>query len=328
MATEVRPWGVVVIGRNEGERLKRCIASVQSGAMPVVYVDSGSTDGSGSWARSQSVDVVDLDLSRPFTAARARNAGFTRLLTLRPDIEFVQFIDGDCEMVEGWLEVARRFLVQHPEVAAACGRRRERFPEASIFNAQCDREWNTPIGEAKACGGDAMFRRTALEQAGGYRSSLIAGEEPELCVRLRAAGWRIWRLDQEMALHDAAILRWGQWWKRTGRTGHAFAEGARLHGAPPERHWVKETWRAIVWGLCLPLAILLSVLAGYPAALFILLAYPMQVLRLALRLGIAKRWAWQESLLLMLARFPEAWGVIRFWFCALTARQDRLIEYK
>ena len=328
VADSLPPFGVVVIGRNEGDRLRHCMASVRHDLVPVVYVDSGSTDGSAEWASSQGIEVVALDLSYPFTAARARNAGYTRLLARRPDIQFVQFVDGDCEVQPLWLNAAASFLAQRREVAVVCGRRRERFPEASIFNAQCDREWNTPIGEAKACGGDAMLRRTALEQVEGFRSSLIAGEEPELCLRLRAAGWRIWRLDHDMTLHDAAILHWRQWWKRTVRAGHAFAEGALLHGAPPERHWVKETWRAILWGLCLPLAILLLALFGHPATLLMLLAYPLQLLRLALRLGVSDRCAWQESLLLVLGKFPEAQGVMHFWFNRVTARRDRLIEYK
>lgn len=320
--------GAVVIGRNEGERLKRCIASVLPHASPVVYVDSGSTDGSAPWARAQGVEVVDLDLAQPFTAARARNAGFARLLQLRPDVEWVQFVDGDCEVAGGWPDAARAFLADNPRVAVACGRRRERHPEASIFNAQCDREWDTPIGEARACGGDAMVRRTALQQAGGYRESLIAGEEPELCIRLRAAGWRIWRLDHEMTLHDAAILRWGQWWRRMRRTGHAFAEGAALHGGPPERHWVRETRRAVCWGLCLPVASLVLVLAWGPLALLLLAVYPLQVARLALRPVDRGGTGWAGALLLVLGRFPEAQGVLACWFDRFTQRRRKLIEYK
>lgn len=322
------PWGVVVIGRNEGERLKRCIASVLRDSPLVVYVDSGSTDGSADWARTQGVQVLDLDLSQPFTAARARNEGFARLLALRPDTQLAQFVDGDCEVVSGWLEAAADFLAQHRDIAVVCGRRRERFPEASIFNAHCDREWDTPTGEATACGGDALMRCAAFSGVGGYRSSLIAGEEPELCVRLRAAGWKIWRLDREMTLHDAAILTWSQWWRRTTRTGHAFAEGAWLHGAPPERHWIRETRRAVAWGFCLPVAILLLAVAWHPAALLLLLLYPLQVLRLALRFGVLKREAWSEALLLVAARFPEARGALGFWSGRLTRRQDSLIEYK
>lgn len=318
--------GVVIIGRNEGARLRRCIASIRHDCARVVYVDSGSTDGSADWARSQAVSVVDLDLSQPFTAARARNAGWAQLLLQWPQVELVQFVDGDCEVVPGWLEAAASFLASHADYAVTCGRRRERFPQASIFNAQCDREWNTPPGPARACGGDAMFRRAALDGSGGFRSDLIAGEEPELCVRLRAAGWLIWRLDADMTLHDAALLHWRQWWKRTKRSGHAFAEGSFLHGAPPERHWVRETRSAVVWGLGLPFAVALAAALVHPWMLAALLVYPLQVMRLALR--NPANGGVQGALLLVMGKFAEASGVLDFWLRRLLRRPHGLIEYK
>ena len=269
--------GVVVIGRNEGERLRRCLESVRRRGPGVVYVDSGSTDGSVALAAGLGATVVELDMRRPFTAARARNEGLRRLQAIAPDLAFVQFVDGDCEMVAGWLPLAERFLEAEPQVAAVCGRRRERFPERSVYNRLCDLEWNTPIGEARACGGDAMMRAEALRQVGGYRDDLIAGEEPELCVRLRAAGWKIWRLDAEMTLHDAAMTRFGQWWRRNVRAGYAYAEGVRLHGAPPERHWVREWRSAWFWGAGLPLAIVLFAAIVGPVALWAFAIYPLQV---------------------------------------------------
>jgi GT2 family glycosyltransferase len=241
--------GLVAIGRNEGKRLHQCLLSVLGKVAHVVYVDSGSTDGSIELARSLGVDVVELDLSTPFTAARGRNAGFHRLLQANPQIEFVQFVDGDCEVVEGWLERALHELESQSNVAVVCGRRRERFPEQSIYNRLCDIEWDTPVGEATACGGDSMMRVEAFQQVGGFNPTLIAGEEPELCVRLRQKGWKIFRLDAEMTLHDAQMTRFGQWWKRSLRAGHAYAEGAWLHGREPERHWVKESRSIWLWGL-------------------------------------------------------------------------------
>src|SRR6185437_7195484 len=94
-------FGAVAIGRNEGERLRQCLKSL-SAAAAVVYVDSGSTDGSAEWARSQGADVIDLDIGLPFTAARARNAGFGRLREIDSDLRYVQFLDGDCELIDGW----------------------------------------------------------------------------------------------------------------------------------------------------------------------------------------------------------------------------------
>jgi GT2 family glycosyltransferase len=319
--------GVVVIGRNEGQRLVRCLQSLPGGLQSCVYVDSGSTDGSVAMARSLGATVVELDMRQPFTAARARNAGFERLQELAP-VQQVQFLDGDCEVSPGWLEAASAFLGARPDVVAVAGRRRERFPDSTVFNRLCDIEWNTPVGEAKAIGGDAMFRADALRAAGGYRNDLIAGEEPELCLRLRAAGGHVWRLDADMTLHDAAITKWSQWWNRNVRSGHAFAEGAWLHGGPPEHHFVAETRRAVIWGVALPLAtVLASAASAWGPAL--LLAYPLQWLRVGARCarqGLPIPWRYAGFL--VAARFPEAQGVLKFWAGRLFGRRSALIEYK
>ena len=319
--------GVVAIGRNEGARLKRCLEAVSAAAV-VVYVDSGSTDGSAQWARGQGADVIELDMSLPFTAARARNAGFRRLREMAPDLPYVQFVDGDCELVNGWTEQARSFLDADADVAAVAGRLRERYSERSIYNWLCDREWDGPAGEVRFCGGIAMMRTIALEAVGGFRDDLIAGEEPELCVRLRTTGWRIWRLDSEMAVHDAAMTRFGQWWRRAVRSGYAFAQGAYLHGAPPEKLWVWEARRAWLWGVWLPLACLTIGLAFGPWGWAIWLIYPLQMLRQTMRNDGPLNDRALLALFQLLARFPEGWGQIRFLRDRLLRRQARLIEHK
>src|SRR5664280_804375 len=95
--------GVVIICRNEGERLVRCLSSIKLHPHRVVYVDSGSTDAS-------------------VEAAQQKQA----------------------------------FLDLHKNLAVVCGRRRERNPDASIYNRLCDLEWDTPIGETLSCGGDSL----------------------------------------------------------------------------------------------------------------------------------------------------------------------------
>lgn len=315
--------GAVVIGRNEGERLKRCLASLAVVSTRTVYVDSGSSDGSVDHARRTGVDVVELDLSIPFTAARARNEGFARLLSLHPNLPYVQFVDGDCEVVTDWMQKAVAFLMEHPDCAVVCGRRRERYPEQSIYNWLCDREWDTPVGEATSCGGDALMRCDALHAAGGYRAGLIAGEEPELCLRLRRAGWSIWRINAEMTLHDAAMQRFAQWWTRSVRSGHAYGEGAWLHGRSPYRHWVKENVRALAWSIGVPAsAMLLSLLQG-PWAWLLLGLYPLQVIRMWFRSG-----SLAHALLSVLSRFAETVGIWRFHAGRRRGRAGALIEYK
>ena len=311
----------IVIGRNEGERLIRCLASL-AGVSPVIYVDSGSTDGSLEAAQDAGAEVVELDLSLPFTAARARNAGLERLRDVGDSSDLVQFLDGDCELRAGWLDAARAAIEGADDIAVVCGRRRERFPQASVYNRLIDAEWETPVGETQACGGDALMRRAALEDVGGYRDDLIAGEEPEMCFRMRRKGWRILRIDAEMTWHDAAMVRVSQWWQRSRRAGFAFANAAALHGRSSERFRIRETRRAIVWGAALPaIAVIGTVIS--PWALALLLLYPAQVLRLSARgLGLI------DAVFLTLGKLPEAQGVLGFWWGQATGRRRGLIEYK
>lgn len=316
--------GVVVIGRNEGERLRLCLKSLQHPYCPIVYVDSGSTDGSMHLAQSLGASCVALDNEIPFTAARARNAGLRRLLGDTPSLDYVQFVDGDCEVAPDWISTAANFLATHPGHAVVFGRRRERHPEASVYNRLCDLEWSGQAGDSRSCGGDAMFRADPLNTVGGYREDLIAGEEPELCIRLRALGWKVHRLDFPMTIHDACILRFGQWWRRIRRSGYAFAQGAWLHGAAPEHHWVRETIRALAYGLALPFAISAATALWDPRALVLLAIYPAQVGRIALR----DRTDIVHAGLLVLGRFPEAIGALQFIADQLRRRHRLLIEYK
>ncbi len=214
--------GVVVIGRNEGERLIDCLTSIPSNVKSVVYVDSGSTDGSTQTAERIGAFVVNLNAGRPFTAARARNEGFEALRKLRPDIRFIQFIDGDCQLDRGWLNTSAEFLRQQNDVAIVCGRRRERHPSTSLYNRLCDLEWDTPVGQTMSCGGDLLVQADAFEAVRGFRAQLIAGEEPELCLRLREAGWKIWRTrrrnDQTRRRDEAVRSMVGS--QRQGRVRH------------------------------------------------------------------------------------------------------------
>jgi len=320
-------FGVVVIGRNEGERLWQCLRSL-SQARLLVYVDSGSTDGSAQWARNHGAEVLELDPRVPFTAARARNAGFYRLREMAPDLAFVQFVDGDCELVDTWCEAALSFLDRNKDFAVVSGRLRERYPERSVYNWLCDQEWNGPVEEVRTCGGVAMMRVDALVAAGAYREDLMAGEEPELCVRLRVAGWRVQRLDAEMAMHDAAMTRIGQWWRRAVRAGYGVAQGAHLHGATPEKLWVWESRRAWVWAMLMPVACLIAGAAFGPWGLASWLIYPLQILRQMVRNPGRPRQRALLALFQVLARFPEVWGQVKFMRDNLLGRHAVLIEHK
>ena len=318
--------GIVVIGRNEGARLRACLQSLPAQATRI-YVDSGSTDGSVAAARASGATVVELPAGTPFTAALARNRG---VAALDPDrTSWVQMIDGDCTLAPGWLPAAQAALAVDPGLAVVFGRRRERFPQASLFNQLCDDEWNVPVGDARSCGGDALFRLDALRAAGGYTPALIAGEEPDLCLRLRQAGWRIRRIDAEMTGHDAAITRFGQWWRRSERAGHAFAELAWRHRGEGDPAWARAVASSLGWAVLLPFVTAALVWARGPGGLLLLLAYPLQVARLSWK---ERRQGWPFALgkaaLLVVSRFSQTRGAAQFVWRRLTGAGPRLIEYK
>jgi glycosyltransferase involved in cell wall biosynthesis len=319
--------GVVVIGRNEGDRLVRCLTSVKACTPNIVYVDSGSTDESVDYSARIGACLVKLDLTQPFTAARARNEGYSALKSLKPDVRFVQFIDGDCSLVPEWLAKARAFIEQRNDIAVVCGRRRERHPDASIYNYLCDLEWDTPIGEAIACGGDALIRTRPFEALGGFRSELIAGEEPELCVRLRETGWRIWRIDADMTEHDASMTMFRQWWVRTVRSGYGFADVSWLHRNSSSDLWRREILRACLWGGFLPATIAITTLV-HPAALLVASVYFVQICRIAVKAGPTSYRSWRRALLLTLGQFAAFVGILKFLRLRSRRGTAKIIEYK
>jgi GT2 family glycosyltransferase len=298
--------GLVAIGRNEGERLRRCLESARTQVAQVVYVDSGSTDGSVALAEGLGMAVVRLDMGVPFTAARARNEGFERLLGLAPDLDYVQFVDGDCELVAGFVQRAAAHLDTHPRAAVVCGRRRERFPERSVYNRLCDIEWNTPVGRADACGGDSLMRVTAFREAGGFNPDIIAGEEPDLCFRLRARGYEVWRIDADMTLHDADMHRFSQWWTRNVRSGHATAEALFRRGPARDRGVAKEALSNVLW--------------GNPAAVWM---WPLLFARV-----FQRRPDPAYAAFIVLGKVPHLQGQLKFLRARVRGEANRIIEYK
>lgn len=329
--TSLRDVGVVVIARNEGERLLACLDSLRGQATCIVYADSASGDGSPERARARGVEVVVLDPARPLNAARGRNAGFARLMELHPGLEFVFFVDGDCVLEPGFLAAARAELLREPTLGAVCGRRRELAPEASLFNRAVDCEWNTPVGEAESFGGDVLLRVRALREAGGYRESMNQGEDPELAFRVRRAGWRIRRIAQDMTWHDVALLRLSAWRRRHQRGGHAYAHGAALHWREPGRYNRRALASILAWGLALPLFVLAALLAGGGGALLWLGLYAVPWWRCRAhrrRRGDSPRDAGLYATLITLGKVDEAIGVLRCGWALLSGREALTVEYK
>ncbi len=316
------PIDAVLIGRNEGARLVAALRALTAQVRSVVYVDSGSTDDSVAAAQAAGARVVCLDMSVPFSAARARNAGFD---ALDPQ-GYVLFIDGDCALDPGFLAPAIAHLDANPDTALVTGWRRETAPGDSLYNRLCDWEWHRPAGPIASCGGDILVRAKAWRQAGGQNPALIAGEDEEFCLRLGAAGWQMTRLPVTMTHHDAHMMRFGQWWARATRAGHAFAQIGTLF---PD-HWRAERRRTLVYALALPALTAGATATLGPAGLLPLLAYPYNLARSARALardGVTDRRLALAGLL-VLSKLPNMIGMARFWARRARGAHMTLIEYK
>lgn len=328
--------GSVIIGRNEGERLVACLKSQT--VSPVVYVDSGSSDGSVEAARAAGAAVVRLSTPPNFSAARARNAGMRALLEAAPGLAFVQMTDGDCELREGWIEKAVAALEADPGLALVFGRRRERHPERSVYNAMCDDEWNLPVGEAAGCGGDVLFRVEALTSVGGYNDRMIAGEDSELSMRLRKKGWRLQRIDAEMTWHDVNMQHFSEFWTRARRAGHAYAEMAHRHPDARWPDWPRSCRSIVIWGGAMPLALAATTVLAlahdrlwWMAAALVLLPWPLKIMQLffrQLRRGLSPRISLASAALMMVGKLPQFLGLASFHYGRWRKSASPIIEYK
>ncbi len=317
----------IIIGRNEGARLKRCLASFQGKVGKLIYVDSGSHDNSVAVARAAGAVVVELSQDAPFTAARAREAGFAAFIEAEYTSQFVQFIDGDCELVPGWLEAGVAALSADPKLGLVTGWRAEIHRDISVYNAQVDVEWRQPAGEIQVCGGDMMVRVSAYKEAGGFNPKVIASEDFDFCLRLGKAGWKLIRLPQEMTRHDADMMRFSQWWQRAVRSGHGFAQVGRMHPG----FFIPERRRVWFYAVFLPLLMLVGLWLGpwfSLAGLAIYLASYIRTIQGLIRNGQTRKEAVHHALFISLSKFPNLIGMITYYGRRARGADMHIIEYK
>lgn len=325
--------GIVVIGRNEGARLMSCLSGVRRQPRPTIYVDSGSTDGSAERVRALGIRLLKLDPATPFSAARARNEGARTLLAAYPQLEFIQFVDGDCLFAPDWFDAAEAALHADERCAVVLGHQREQHPEDSVYNHLFAMEWRSPSGPVANPGqliGNMMVRRTVFEALGGFNPQVIAGEDSEFGVRVGLAGHKAVKLDRTMALHDADMHRFWQWWKRAVRAGHAIGQRAQLHGSGPALDCARERRSTWFWGVLLPLAVVMAAPATRGLSLFLLGGYLIlgwRVARFRSAIGDTAREARLYALFTVVGKYANGVGLLKYQLNRLHG-QMRIIEYK
>lgn len=319
-----------MIGRNEAPRLARALSAIAEHRAATVYVDSGSSDGSPDIAERLGIHVLRLKHG-PFTAARGRREGFDFITSVLPQVEFVQFIDGDCAIETGWFEDAAQFLADHPECAAVVGRLREERAAESLLIRVVEVEWDLPEGDIDVIGGISLMRVTALRKVGNWRTDLVAGEELDLSSRLRAAGWQLHRLKRPMCRHDIGITRLREFWKRSIRTGHSYAQLAVVQRAHGPKRWMKRTLGHLFYGIILPPVIAAGAWFWWPSVLLGLAVYSVLFARLAKwRLGRKDKpdVALTYALITTVCKIAAGIGALKYFIGRVMGKEARIFEYK
>ena len=220
---------IVIIGKDEAATLAASILSARQALAEsglsgeILYVDSGSLDGSRRIACEMDVPVMVIPRDRA-NAARARNAGLARARGT-----WVHFLDGDMELLPGWLgaAVAR---AQACTLDGVGGTVVEAMEGASAWSRAFGYDWNARGPRAGEIGGAGLWRRAALSAVRGFDEALDVGEDPDLCRRIEEQGYRIERLDLPMATHRLGLESFGAWWRRARAVGRSTMIVSRRHG--------------------------------------------------------------------------------------------------
>lgn len=325
---------IVVIGRNEGQRLARCLESTRAvrgfEKIQLIYADSASTDGSPELAARYGAEVIVVHPERP-TAAIGRNAGW-RLATA----EFVLLLDGDTVLHPDFPRAAFDAMSANSRICAVWGNLREIYPDKSIYTRVLDLDWVYAPGEVEACGGNVLMRRSALIEVDGFDGTLIAGEEPEMCRRLRACGYSILHIDHPMAGHDLHITRASQYWKHARRAGYAYAEVSDRFRQSEDPLWLADSRRCFILGSFWSLSILVAIIvAGIRLSLLPVAIWLCLFVTISLRSAWRSRWKDKNAITLMLygahshlQKVPIVIGQLQYFLDKRRGRRRDLIEYK
>lgn len=249
---------IVIIGRNEGDRLVKCIQSAQNLEYPsekkeIIYVDSCSSDGSTESAKKLGIEKVYILEQEKTCAAMGRNLGLQHA-----DGELILFLDGDTQISSDFLTTAVPHF-ESEEIAVVYGRRTEIHPD-SIYIKLCGSDWSQRIpGYTDTAAGDVLVRADVIREIGGYKE-IIAGEDPEMSNSVINAGYKILFLDINMVKHDLAMYNFKQYWRHSVRSGFAYAVVADLTKKRANPLWVDKSKKILLQGILYIFAPLLGII--------------------------------------------------------------------
>lgn len=217
---------VIIAGHNEAASIRRCVVSLREQSvrdLEIICVDDGSTDGMADVLyRLRAEGLIQAAL---VCRVRSGKSSACNLALSRAHGAVVVNVDIDCTFDRDAIANIVRPLAD-PNVGAVCGNIAVRNAGASFIAGIQSVEYLIGISLGKraldflnvvacASGAFSAFRRSALEAVGGM--DVGPGEDLDLTLRLRQAGWRIrfaheaWCLTDVPATIPAFVrqrLRW------------------------------------------------------------------------------------------------------------------------
>lgn len=252
---------IIVVSHNSAEWLDACLRTVFERAgdarLDVIVVDNESTDGSRELVVSR-FPQVRLIASRNEGFAHANNRG-----ALISDARYVLFLNPDTEIVSGTFSELIGALDARPRVGLVGVRQitgdgkllptiryfpsppralgealgSERWPVRPRWSGE--RELDPGLYERDAAcdwtsGSFMLARRDALSSAGLMDERFFMySEEPDLCLRLKRAGWEIRHLPTMTIVHHAG--KDGVRPRMLAQEVYARRQYARKHFSAPVR---------------------------------------------------------------------------------------------
>ncbi len=307
---------VILISRNQEWNIARLVESVLRerdllGSMDIILVDSASNDQTIEIAARYPITVYKLNPDQRLSAAAGRYVGYNHTSG-----DLVLFLDGDMELCQGWLTQALKVIRSQPEVAVVCGQVVDRPKDYTPQENECTHDAMRNSGGATCVlhgGGASLYRRSVLDKVGTFNPWLYSDEEPELCLRIRHAGYQILRLPRTIAFHYTVPWEALSTFlaKRKSNIWLGYGQNIRhLWGTPLLFPYLKERGWAIppagVIGVGL-MAALVSILTGQWLWLLLWIA---AMLLLTFAIAIKKR-SLESAMLILLRRLLILDGTVR-----------------
>jgi N-acetylglucosaminyl-diphospho-decaprenol L-rhamnosyltransferase len=252
---------IIIVSYNDARWLQDCLSTVfahaGTAALEVVVVDNESSDGTRELVESRFPDVLVVgNCNGGF--GHGNNRGIERTTA-----RYVLFLNPDTEVIQGTFGALVEMLDERPDVGLAGARQLmpdgeliptiRRFPRASraFGEALASERW--PMHPAWAgervldpqayeresecdwtSGSFMLARREALASAGCFDERFfLYAEEPDLCLRIKQAGWSIRHLPDMTITHHA--LKGGMRPQMIAQEALARRQYAQKHFARPHQ---------------------------------------------------------------------------------------------